>query len=180
MATQFELDIARFVAAAKGDLTLVARRVALDMFKRVINKSPVGNPEIWAANSATLSARAAAIDEAAAKGKKVSQRTLEKKFPLITGKGYVGGRFKSSWVVGINSIPTEDPGTIDKNAALARVQAAVPLMKLGDQITLVSNLTYANRLEFGHSSQAPSGMVRLTAMEFGAVTKAAEAGVPNK
>jgi len=133
VATQFELDIAKFVAAAKGDLNFVVRRVSLDMFKRVVNKSPVDT-----------------------------------------------GRFKSSFVVGINSIPTEDPGTLDKEAAIRRINATVPQMKVGDQITLMSNLAYANRLEFGHSQQAPGGMVRLTAIEFGAVTKAAEAGVPPK
>lgn len=133
MATKFELDIAKYVAAAKGDLNTVVRRVALNMFSKVINKSPVDT-----------------------------------------------GRFKSSYVVAINSIPTEDPGTLDKDAALQRVRSTVPQMKAGDQIALVSNLAYATRLEFGHSQQAPGGMVRTTAMEFGAVVKAAEAEIPGR
>lgn len=37
----FQLDIARFVAKAKGNVDLVVRKVALDLFKRVILKSPV-------------------------------------------------------------------------------------------------------------------------------------------
>lgn len=41
MSGTFELDIARFVAKAKGDVTLVVRRVSLDIFSRVIMKTPV-------------------------------------------------------------------------------------------------------------------------------------------
>lgn len=37
----FELDIARFVEKAKGNIDLVVRKVCLDLFKRVIMKSPV-------------------------------------------------------------------------------------------------------------------------------------------
>ncbi len=41
MATNFELQIAKFVEKAKGNVDLVVRRVSLDLFKRVIMKSPV-------------------------------------------------------------------------------------------------------------------------------------------
>lgn len=37
----FELDIRRFVAKANGNTDLVIRKVALDLFKRVIMKTPV-------------------------------------------------------------------------------------------------------------------------------------------
>jgi hypothetical protein len=37
----FELDIKRFVDKAKGNIDLVVRKVALDLFSRVIEKSPV-------------------------------------------------------------------------------------------------------------------------------------------
>jgi hypothetical protein len=37
----FTLDIQRFVNKAKGNVDLVIRKVALDLFKRVILKSPV-------------------------------------------------------------------------------------------------------------------------------------------
>jgi hypothetical protein len=125
----FSAQISEFVAKAKGNATLVVRRVALDMFGRVIQKSPV--------------------DE---------------------------GRFKSSYLVSVNSVPSGDPGTIDKSGApsLARVSAAVLAMKVGDTITMTSSLAYALRLEYGWSQQAPAGMVRLTVAEFaGIVTQAA-------
>ena len=125
----FSAQIAEFVAKAKENSDLVVRKVALEMFSRVIQKSPV--------------------DE---------------------------GRFKSSWVVAINSIPTHDPGTIDKSGApsFARVNAEVAALKAGTVITMCSNLSYSRRLEYGWSKQAPSGVVRITVVEFaGIVTQAA-------
>lgn len=38
--------------------------------------------------------------------------------------------------------------------------AGVQPLKLGDTAYLVNNLPYAVPLEYGHSSQAPAGMVR--------------------
>lgn len=129
----FSAQIAEFVKKANGNIDLVVRRVALDMFSRVIQKSPV--------------------DE---------------------------GRFKSSYVVSINSIPSGDPGTIDKSGApsFQRVNAAVLQLKGGDVITMCSNLSYSRRLEFGWSQQAPAGMVRLTISEFSGVVSAAAQSVP--
>lgn len=125
----FVIDIQRFVDKANGNLDLVVRKVALDLFKRVIMKTPVDT-----------------------------------------------GRAKGSWLVSINSIPTGVPGTLDKDgsATIMRVSADVLTMKAGQIITLVSNLDYINRLEYGYSKQAPAGMVRITVVEFGGVvTKAA-------
>lgn len=129
----FELDIQRFVEKAKGNATLVVRKISLDILKRVVQKSPV--------------------DE---------------------------GRFKSSWLVSINSIPTGDPGTIDKSGApsFQRVDAAVLRMKAGDFIAMTSNLPYSRKLEYGHSKQAPSGVVRITVQEFPQVVAKAASEVP--
>lgn len=171
----FALNIERMVAAAKGDIDLVLRRTALDVFRRVIQKSPVGNPELWAANKGAMQAREAFTSARADAGKKTpTRRTLEKKFPLIEGVGYVGGRFKSNWQVSINTVPTGEIATNDKGAtALAQVKSETSVFGAGMVITLVNNLEYANRLEFGHSNQAPNGMVRTTIAEFPAVVRAA-------
>lgn len=128
----FAAQIAEFCAKAKGNADLVVRKVALEMFSRVIQKSPV--------------------DE---------------------------GRFKSSWVVAINSIPTDDPGTIDKSGApsFARVNAAVAQLSAGTIITMCSNLSYSRRLEYGWSKQAPSGVVRITVVEFSGIVDQAAASL---
>jgi len=46
------------------------------------------------------------------------------------------------------------------------VQAEVLNLKAGQVIYLVNNLPYAIPLEYGHSSQAPGGMVRLTVQKW--------------
>jgi len=145
MAGPFELNIARFVEKAKGNADLVVRKVALDVFSRVIEKSPVGNPDLW-------------------------------KHPAPPG--YTGGRFKSNWLVAIGSIPEGTTVAIDVSAAITRVEAETLGAKAGDVIYLVNNLPYARALEYGHSTQAPVGMVRLTVQEFGAIVDAAASEVP--
>lgn len=124
----FTLDIDRFVKKAKGNLNLVVRKVALDLFRRVIMKSPVDT-----------------------------------------------GRFKGNWQVAIGSIPGGTLRVDDKDgtATISRVTATTLGLKAGDVITLVNNLPYARPLEYGHSKQAPAGMVRLSAMEYGAVVSKA-------
>lgn len=143
----FTLDIERFVAKAKGNIDLVVRKVSLDMFKRVILKSPVGNPDLW-------------------------------KHPAPPG--YSGGRFRGNWQVQIGSIPV---GTLEINdkegsATISRATAETLMMRAGEIIYLVNNLPYSRRLEYGHSTQAPAGMVRLSVQEYGAVVSEAASEVP--
>jgi hypothetical protein len=129
----FTLDIQRFVDKAKGNIDLVVRKIALDMFSRVIMKSPVDT-----------------------------------------------GRFKGNWQVAIGSIPPGEIELKDKSGevVIEKVTAATLNLKAGDIIYLVNNLAYARALEYGWSKQAPSGMVRLTVGEFGAVANQAAASVP--
>lgn len=125
----FELQISRFVEKANGNIDLVIRKIALDLFKRVISKSPVDT-----------------------------------------------GRFKGNWQVAIGSIPAGTLEVDDKagSATIAKADAVALGLKAGDVIYLVNNLPYSRRLEYGHSKQAPTGMVRTSVQEYGAVvTKAA-------
>lgn len=129
----FELDIQHFVDKANGNIDLVFRKISLELFKRVILKSPV-----------------------------------------------LTGRFRANWQVAIGSIPS---GTLELNdktgtATISKVQATALQVKAGQVITLVNNLAYAVPLEFGHSKQAPNGMVRLTVLEFGAVVSKAVSELP--
>ena len=129
----FELDIARFVEKAKGNIDLVVRKISLDLFSRVIEKSPV-----------------------------------------------LTGRFRANWQVAIGSIPE---GTLDLTdpsgaATISRVQAVTLGLKAGDIVTLVNNLPYARPLEYGHSKQAPAGMVRLSVSEYPQVVTQAASEVP--
>lgn len=87
------------------------------------------------------------------------------------------GRFKSNWQVNIGSIPAGTLNTVDPSggAALARITSETLQMRAGQVIYLANNLSYARRLEYGYSKQAPAGMVRLSILEFNtAVAKAAK------
>lgn len=51
MAADFLLDISRWVEKVKGDPNTACRLIALELHKRIVMRSPVGNPELWAANA---------------------------------------------------------------------------------------------------------------------------------
>lgn len=131
--TIFSAAIDKWVEKAGDNLDIVVRKVSLDMFRKVIVKSPVDT-----------------------------------------------GRFKGNWQVAIGSIPAGTVEIDDKSgtATIAKVTAETLQMKAGDVITLANNLPYARRLEYGHSKQAPAGMVRTTVQEFGATVNGVVAEVP--
>lgn len=129
----FSLQLTKWTEKAKGNVDLVIRKIALDIFSRVIAKSPVDT-----------------------------------------------GRFKSNWMCAVGSIPAGTTLAIDVTAAVTSVEAATLGAKAGDIIYLVNNLPYARRLEYGHSKQAPAGMVRLTIAEFNAIVDKAASEVNRK
>lgn len=128
----FTLDIQRFVDKANGNIDLVVRKIALDLFTRIVLKSPVDT-----------------------------------------------GRFRGNWQVGIGAIPA---GTLELNdkagtATISRVTAATLGVSAGQTIYLINNLSYARRLEYGWSKQAPEGMVRKSVAEYPQVVRAAASEV---
>lgn len=84
-------------------------------------------------------------------------------------KGYVGGRFRGNWQLGVDTIPG---GTLDRidpsgDTTRAQIRAAIPDQAAGHVYYLVNNLPYGHALEFGnHSTQAPRGIVGRTVIEF--------------
>lgn len=88
-------------------------------------------------------------------------------------KGYVGGRFRANWQLGIGSLPG---GTIavpdaDGRQTQARIQAEIPDQAAGHVYYLANNVEYAQRLEHGWSRQAPAGVVGLTVTRFQDIVK---------
>lgn len=83
------------------------------------------------------------------------------------------GTFRGNWNVGINKIDDSydyDAGgntakySVDQNT-FNRGGVIIGGVKIGDGINISNALPYANRLEFGYSDQAPSGMIRTTEHE---------------
>lgn len=71
------------------------------------------------------------------------------------------GRFRSSWVVGINKPDLSQPTEIDKTGGktLAAGSSRISQAKHRDAIYISNNVKYAIALEHGHSKQAPQGVV---------------------
>lgn len=78
------------------------------------------------------------------------------------------GRFRGNWQPAIGTAPTGIVELLDKDGTIviAKVQGEVDGLKIGDTIYMVNNLPYAEKLENGHSTQAPAGMVDLTFQRF--------------
>lgn len=185
----FAEDLKRLCDAAGEKAEETVRRVGLELYSDMVDMSPVGNPDLWQANKQasymreTYNVWVEAINADIGKGKgrlrKKSTKSLKKAFPNVAGIDYTGGRFKNNWQVGISGINTNtDRGpSSDGNAALAAYDAAIKGWRPGMSIFLTNSMPYAQRLEYGHSKQAPGGMVRLTVQNYSQAIKKAAAEV---
>jgi len=76
------------------------------------------------------------------------------------------GRLRGNWQTDVNR---EKEAVIERSGAEAAINEVVleaSQANLGDSIYLTNNLPYAKVIEDGSSTQAPSGMVKVTALEF--------------
>ncbi|KGU87202.1 hypothetical protein [Pseudomonas mediterranea] len=188
----FSLDLKEFVEKAKGNAEQVVKKVSIDLLAAVVDRSPVGNPELWASNAVAVqynnevsrlnAAIRANTENLATNGRVKPGRLIKDGMDLSTGKNYVGGRFRGNWQV---SFETAKEGTleqIDPSGSLSKRQgtATIQTFSLGvGSIWLINNLPYGHRLEYeGWSTQAPAGMVRISVTEFQAFVNRAITELP--
>lgn len=130
----FKGELAKFAAKSIENASIATRKVVLDAGSRIVQRTPVGNPDLWQSKP---------------------------------HKGYAGGRARGSWQYSFNTPAQGESGTIidrDGGATIGRIEGAIDDSFGVHYIT--SNLVYIQALEDGYSSQAPNGMVALTALEF--------------
>lgn len=198
MNGSFAENIRQFAEQAKAGIDTTFREIVIEIGSSVIRMSPVGNPEIWAANVVHRQANTRAADDYDFKvavrntvinltesnftkagklkrgvkyAKPLTKTEREQNFNvngLVAGKGYVGGRFRGNWQFSINT-PAE--GVLDQidpsgNVTIAVLRAQVQALTIGQTAYIVNNLPYGIPLEYGHSKQAPGGMVRVTLTRF--------------
>lgn len=133
---QFSRDLRRLLKMAGDNADEVARKTVLQVGKRLVDMSPVGDPTNW--------------KNPAPKGY-VGGR--------FRGNWQHGFNLRPGGV-----LDTIDPsGEATKDKIEQRVMAT---QGAGGIHFFVNNLPYANRLEYGWSKQAPAGMVGLTAQSF--------------
>lgn len=198
MNGSFAENIRDFAERAKGGIDATIREIVIEIGSSVILKSPVGNPEIWAANVVHRQANKRSADDYDSKvavrntiinlnesnftsagklrkgvkyAKPLTKTERDQNFNvngLVAGKGYVGGRFRGNWQF---SIDTPAEGVLDQidvsgSVSIAVLKAQVQSLTAGQTAYIVNNLPYSIPLEYGHSTQAPGGMVRITLARF--------------
>jgi hypothetical protein len=182
--SNFAQQVQTFVDKTKAKASLATRKIAIEMHSRIVERSPVGNPELWAVNATAVSYNAQVSEFNAAlrndpanlnrAGRLKRGKKLHDGMDVKGSAGYVGGRFKGNWVVSIGAPQEVSVDRIDPSgsATLAAGRAAVAAFVPGQTIYLQNNLPYGPRLEYeGWSDQAPAGMVRITVAEFQDIVK---------
>lgn len=88
-------------------------------------------------------------------------KSLVDKCPVDTG------RFRGNWQYG-TAVNTDTSSANDKTGGvvMGRIAAEIANWRSGQTIYLTNSLPYARSLEYGHSKQAPQGMVRITVADF--------------
>ncbi|MFU0839143.1 MAG: Minor tail protein [Pseudomonas fragi] len=174
----FALSLAEFAAQATEAIDASLREIIIEVGNSLIRMSPVGNPEIWAQNAVatqynkavdehntTLRSDPANLTKA---GRLRPGRKVHDGMDIVAPEGYVGGRFRGNWMFSIGAPDSATTEEIDPSGAksTARITAGTIEFKAGDTCYITNSLGYAIPLEFGHSTQAPGGMVRVTVARF--------------
>lgn len=194
----FALSLAQFAEQAKEAIDASLREIIIELGSSVIRMSPVGNPEIWAANVAHRQKNTRAADDYDFKvavrntlinlddsnftksgnlrkgvkyAKPLTKAEQVQNFNvngLVSGKDYVGGRFRGNWMFSIGRPDNTTTDEVDPSGrkSTARIVDGAIEFKAGDTAYITNSLPYAIPLEFGHSHQVPGGMVRITVARF--------------
>lgn len=194
----FAEAIRAFAEQAEQALDATFREIVIEIGSSVIRMSPVGNPELWAANVSHRARANKAADDYDFKvavrntlinlnqdnftkagklrkgvkyAKPLTKTERVQNFAvngMVAGQGYVGGRFRGNWQFSIDSPATEELDRIDPSGseAITALITQVQALTIGQTAYIVNNLPYAIPLEYGHSTQAPAGMVRVTLANF--------------
>jgi hypothetical protein len=144
MAGSFSISLEKFAIKTESAAVVACQKIAMEVWGRVIMKSPVGDPSKWNADFVAAGTTLGWFD-----------------------KNYVGGRFRANWGCQVGSPYAGTVDTVDKagGATVAKANMTTAQWNGRVSIFLVNNLPYSLALENGHSKQAPSGMVRITVAE---------------
>lgn len=87
---------------------------------------------------------------------------------VITMSPVDTGRFRNNWNFSINTPDLSTTEEVDPSGAkaTARLVDGAIEFQAGQTAYITNNLPYAIPLEYGHSDQAPEGMVRITIARF--------------
>lgn len=181
----FSAQIQAFADRAKGAIDGAMRDIIINIGNSVITMSPVGNPEIWKINNISREYNQAVAEHN--ENLRQNPQNFDKRGYLKRGlklndgmgirapQGYVGGRFRGNWMFSIGSPDTSTVYQVDPGGSrsMARIVNGALEFNTGETAYITNSLPYAIPLEYGHSTQAPSGMVRITLANFQKVVEEA-------
>lgn len=132
---RFSASLSQAVLDTQSDIDITIRTVLFSFGERLVNRSPVGNPDLW-----------------------------ESKAP----PGYVGGHFRAQWQHGFNSPPIDEITEVDPGGetTINNIRTSIFESQVSGIHWIVNMAPYAQELEDGHSTQAPTGIVRLSILDF--------------
>ncbi|MBL0871869.1 hypothetical protein HLB02_00535 [Serratia nevei] len=175
----FMQAITAFVDKAKANQAQVVRATGIRILTQLVQMSPVGNPDLWEVNATARAYNDAVAEHNDAQrndpanltptGRLKKRARVSDSMEIKAPAGYTGGRFRGNWQVGLDAAPQGETGQVDKSGGktLATGTLVIERFRVGMQaVYFTNNVPYAYPLEFGHSSQAPGGMVRITAADF--------------
>lgn len=174
--SSFMASINAFIEKGKRNQELVVQKGAIKILNQLVTMSPVGNPDLWAINNTAVSYNDAVFEhneELKSDSANLTKTGRLKKRARVTDSmdvkapaGYTGGRFCGNWQVSLDVQQEGETGRKDPNGniTMAVGNYMIEQFKVGTKaIYFTNNVPYALELELGHSSQAPSGMIRITA-----------------
>ena len=174
----FSAQIRAFADRAKGAIDMTMRDIIINIGNSVITMSPVGNPDVWKVNKISREYNQAVAEHN--ENLRQNPQNFDKRGYLKRGlklndgmgirapQGYVGGRFRGNWMFSIGSPDTSTVDQVDPGGSrsMARIVNGALEFDAGETAYITNSLPYAIPLEYGHSTQAPSGMVRITLANF--------------
>jgi hypothetical protein len=133
----FAQDIQKFAQHCIDNADLVVRKTVLDIGRSLVEKTPVGNPELW--------------------------QNPDNKPDGYVG-GHARANWSHSIGALVNQEFKEIDAT--GGASIDRIVGSVPVKAAGKVHYIQNSLPYMQALEDGHSTQAPAGIVAVTEVEF--------------
>lgn len=139
---EFQKEVLRWqTKAMPKEFATGMRKIGLTALTRFVDRTPVGNPDLWDSLERADGTRRPAPD------------------------GYAGGRARGNWQASINVALVGTVDGVDKSGAktktkgFAMIESLLDSQAIGSIIYLSNNLPYIIPLEEGHSSQAPAGSI---------------------
>lgn len=109
----------------------------LSMYKKIIDRTPVGNPALW--------------------------------HPPYWPKDYTPGKLKASWSISFNNSQRDTSGQFASSEQITGnngLSLKIENLNSTKTIAISNNQPYAQRVENGWSTQAPTGMMKITVAEY--------------